>query len=99
MGSDLSEYIKKANAFLDNISVDHLKRGAQIAGILFAVVFIQILIKISLNTVSLLPLVPELLELLGLIISLNWGWQNLATKEKRSALPERINSIKEKFFS
>ena len=53
-------------------------RIGKAAGILIAVIVAQILIKGVLDTINLLPVVPGLLELLGLVVVGSWSWTTCA---------------------
>jgi hypothetical protein len=68
------------------------------AGILLAVIVAQILIKGVLDTINLLPIVPGLLELLGLVVVGKWSWDNLTTSEKRAAVVEKAQTLKKEYL-
>jgi hypothetical protein len=57
-----------------------------------------VLIKGVLDTINLLPIVPGLLELLGLVIVGNWGWKNLTTSEKRDDVIARLQGLKKEYL-
>ncbi|MEC9453204.1 MAG: CAAD domain-containing protein, partial [Cyanobacteriota bacterium] len=50
------------------------------------------------DTINLLPIVPGLLELLGVVMVGQWSWQNLTTSEKRSALSERVQKLRKEYL-
>jgi hypothetical protein len=58
----------------------------------------QILIKGVLDTINLLPIVPGLLELLGLVVVGRWSWDNLTTGEKRSAVVSRLQHLRQEYL-
>lgn len=58
----------------------------------------QILIKGVLDTINLLPIVPGLLELLGLVVVGTWSWNNLTTSEKRSAVVNQIQTLRKEYL-
>ena len=58
----------------------------------------QILIKGILDTINLLPVVPGLLELLGVIVVGQWSWKNLTTSDKRSALVSRVQGLRKEYL-
>jgi hypothetical protein len=58
----------------------------------------QILIKGVLDTINLLPVVPGLLELLGLVVVGNWSWQNLTTSEKRGAVVSKLQNLRQEYL-
>ena len=86
--------VGKVNETLDQVDWSQIGKYGKIAGILLAVIFAQVLIKGVLDTINLLPIVPGLLELLGLVIVGNWGWKNLTTSEKRDEVIARLQGLK-----
>ena len=60
-----SEVLGKVNDTLDQVDWNQMGRIGKIVGIFAAVIVAQILIKGILDTINLLPVVPGLLELLG----------------------------------
>jgi hypothetical protein len=56
------------------------------------------LIKGVLDTINLLPVVPGLLELLGLVVVGNWSWSNLRTSSKREELVQKINKVRQEYL-
>ena len=68
------------------------------AGILIAVIVAQILIKGVLDTINLLPVVPGLLELLGLVVVGSWSWNNLRTSTKREELVQSITKLRQEYL-
>ena len=60
------EVVGKINDTLDQVDWNQMGRIGKIVGIFAAVIVAQILIKGILDTINLLPVVPGLLELLGL---------------------------------
>ncbi len=63
-----SEVIGKVNETLDKVDWSQAGRIGKATGVLLAVIVAQILIKGVLDTINLLPIVPGLLELLGLVV-------------------------------
>ena len=63
-----AEVLGKVNSTLDGVDWNQMGRVGKAAGILIAVIVAQILIKGVLDTINLLPVVPGLLELLGLVV-------------------------------
>ena len=93
-----SQVVGKVNETLDQVDWSQIGKLGKIAGILLAVIFAQVLIKGVLDTINLLPIIPGLLELLGLVVVGTWGWENLTTSEKRDAVIERIQGIKKEYL-
>ena len=58
----------------------------------------QILIKGILDTINLLPVVPGLLELLGVVVVGQWSWKNLTTSDKRSAFLSRVQALRNEYL-
>jgi CAAD domains of cyanobacterial aminoacyl-tRNA synthetase len=92
------EVIGKVNETLSHVDWSQLGKVSKAVGILLAVIIAQILIKGVLDTINLLPIVPGLLELLGLVVVGNWGWNNLTTSEKRSELMARVDHLKKEYL-
>jgi hypothetical protein len=92
------EVVGKVNETLDQLDWSQLGKFGKAAGILLAVIIAQILIKGVLDTINLLPIVPGLLELLGLVVVGNWAWHNLTTSEKRSELMSRLDHLKKEYL-
>ncbi|MEB3307043.1 MAG: CAAD domain-containing protein [Cyanobacteriota bacterium] len=93
-----SEVIGKLNQTLDQVDWNQMGRIGKATGIIVAVIVAQILIKGVLDTINLLPVVPGLLELLGLIVVGQWGWRNLTTSDKRHALVTRIQTLRQEYL-
>jgi hypothetical protein len=92
------EVVGKVNETLDQVDWSQLGKFGKAAGIILAVIIAQILIKGVLDTINLLPIVPGLLELLGLVVVGNWAWNNLTTSEKRSELVSRVDHLKKEYL-
>ena len=92
------EVIGKVNETLDKVDWSQMGKVGKAAGILLAVIVAQILIKGVLDTINLLPIVPGLLELLGLVVVGKWSWDNLTTSEKRSAVVDKVQTIKKEYL-
>jgi hypothetical protein len=90
--------VGKVNETLDQVDWSQVGKLGKIAGILLAVIFAQVLIKGVLDTINLLPIVPGLLELLGLVIVGNWVWKNLTTSEKRDDVIARLQGLKKEYL-
>jgi hypothetical protein len=101
-GADFSERYRdvlgKVNETLDRVDWNQVSRIGKAAGVILAVIVAQILIKGVLDTINLLPVVPGLLELLGLVVVGRWSWHNLATSEKRAALTGRIQHLRREYL-
>lgn len=92
------QVVGKVNETLDKVDWSQLGKFGKAAGILLAVIIAQILIKGVLDTINLLPIVPGLLELLGLVVVGNWAWQNLTTSEKRTELMTKMDHLKKEYI-
>ena len=93
-----SDVLGKVNETLDQVDWNQMGRISKIVGIFAAVIIIQILIKGILDTINLLPIIPGLLELLGVVVVGQWGWKNLATSEKRTSLIQRIQTLRQEYL-
>ena len=94
-----SEVIGKVNETLDKVDWSQVGRIGKASGVLLAVIVAQILIKGVLDTINLLPIVPGLLELLGLVVVGSWSWHNLTTGEKRSAVMAKLQTLRKEYLS
>ena len=86
------------NQTLDQVDWNQMGRIGKATGIIVAVIVAQILIKGVLDTINLLPIVPGLLELLGLIVVGQWSWNNLTTSEKRRGVVTRIQNLRQEYL-
>ncbi|MEB3266785.1 MAG: CAAD domain-containing protein [Cyanobacteriota bacterium] len=93
-----ADVVGRINQVLDQVDWSQAGRLGKAFGVIVAVIVAQILIKGVLDTINLLPVVPGLLELLGLVIVGKWGWDNLTTSEKRSALTTRIQALRQEYL-
>ena len=93
-----SEAVGKVNETLNKLDWSQMGRIGKVLGIFSAVIVAQILIKGVMDTINLLPIVPGLLELLGVVMVGQWSWQNLTTSEKRSALSERVQNLRKEYL-
>lgn len=93
-----SEIIGKVNQTLDQVDWNQMGRIGKATGVILAVIVAQILIKGVLDTINLLPIVPGLLELLGLVVVGQWSWNNLTTSDKRSAVVTRIQNLRKEYL-
>jgi hypothetical protein len=92
------EILGKINESLDKVDWNQAGRIGKAAGVILAVIVAQILIKGVLDTINLLPIIPGLLELLGLVVVGTWSWQNLTTSEKRSAVVAQIQNLRQEYL-
>ena len=93
-----SEVLGKVNETLDQVDWNQMGRIGKIVGIFAAVIVAQVLIKGILDTINLLPIVPGLLELLGVVVVGQWSWKNLTTSEKRTALVQRVQTLRQEYL-
>ena len=68
------------------------------AGIITVVIVAQVIIKGVIDTINLLPVLPGLLELLGVVVVGQWSWENLSTSEKRGAVFERVQNLRKEYL-
>ena len=92
------DILGKVNETLDKVDWGQAGRIGKVVGIFAAVIVAQIMIKGILDTINLLPVVPGLLELLGVVVVGQWSWKNLTTSEKRSALVTRIQTLRKEYL-
>ena len=96
--SRYGEILTKVNQTLEQVDWNQAGKAGKALGILLAVIVAQILIKGVLDTINLLPVVPGLLELLGLVVVGTWSWKNLTTSEKRSVVLERVRTLRQEYL-
>ncbi|WP_094555087.1 CAAD domain-containing protein [Synechococcus sp. 1G10] len=92
------EILSKVNQTLDQVDWSQISRIGKGVGVLLAVIVAQVLIKGVLDTINLLPVVPGLLELLGLVVVGQWSWKNLSTSEKRSGVVSRFQTLRQEYL-
>jgi hypothetical protein len=90
--------LSKVNETLDQVDWGQMGRIGKGVGVLVVVIVAQVLIKGVLDTINLLPVVPGLLELLGLVVVGQWSWQNLTTSDKRSAVITKVQTLRKEYL-
>lgn len=93
-----AEILGTINATLDQVDWSQMGRIGKAVGVLVVVIVAQILIKGVLDTINLLPVVPGLLELLGLVVVGQWSWANLTTSEKRAAVMSKLQHLRQDYL-
>ncbi len=92
------EVMGKVNEALNQVDWSQMGRYGKALGIIALVIIAQVIIKGVLDTINLLPVIPGLLELLGVVVVGQWSWQNLITSEKRNALFERVQTLRKEYL-
>lgn len=92
------EAIGKINASLDKVDWEKAGRIGMFAGILLVLSLALVLVNSVLATIHLIPVVPGLLELLGLVVTGQWCYRNLYTKDKRQALGEKFHNLRKEYL-
>ena len=93
-----SDVLGKVNTALDQVDWDQMGKLGKATGIVVAVCVVQILIKGVLDTINLMPILPGLLELLGLVVVGQWSWNNLTTSDKRQAVVAKLQSLRQEYL-
>lgn len=93
-----SDILTKVNGTLDQVDWSQMGRIGKASGVILAVIVAQILIKGVLDAINLLPVVPGLLELLGLVVVGQWSWHNLTTSEKRGAVVAKAQNLRKEYL-
>jgi len=93
-----TQVMGRINDTLDTVDWGVVGKVGKASAILLAVIVDQILIKGVLDTINLLPVVPGLLELLGLVVVGQWSWHNLTTGEKRSAVISKLQTLRSEYL-
>lgn len=92
------EAIGKINASLDKVDWEKAGRIGMVAGILLVLSLALVLVNSVLATIHLIPVVPGLLELLGLVVTAQWCYRNLYTKDKRQALGGKLHNLRKEYL-
>ena len=92
------EVMNKVNETLSKIDWTQMGKYGKAAGIIAVVVLAQVLIKIVIDTINFFPILPGLLELLGVVVLCQWSLQNLTTSEKRSAVIEKVQTLRQEYL-
>ena len=93
-----NDFMSQANEVLGKVDWSQMGKYGKAAGILAVVIIAQIVIKVVVDTVNFFPILPGLLELLGIIVVGQWSWQNLTTSEKRNAVLEKVQNIRKEYI-
>ncbi len=93
-----SDVMGKINETLGTIDWTQMGKYGKAAGIIAVVVIAQIIIKVVIDTINFFPILPGLLELLGLVVVGQWSWQNLRTSENREVVLEKIQNLKKTYL-
>ena len=86
------------NQALGKIDWSQMGKYGKALGIIAVVIVAQVIIKVVIDTINFFPVVPGLLELLGVVVLGQWSWQNLSTSEKRNAVFERVQSLRKEYL-
>ena len=93
-----SDVMGKVNETLGNVDWTQMGKYGKAAGIVAVVVIAQIIIKVVIDTINFFPILPGLLELLGVIVVGQWSWQNLRTSENRDAVLDKLQNLKKTYL-
>ncbi|ABX09618.1 CAAD domain-containing protein [Prochlorococcus marinus] len=93
-----SDAMGKANEILGKVDWSQMGKYGKAAGIIAVVIVAQIIIKVVIDTINFFPILPGLLELLGVVVVGQWGWQNLTTSEKRTAVVDKVQDLRKEYL-
>ena len=93
-----SDVMGKINETLGKVDWTQMGKYGKAAGIIAVVVIAQIIMKVVIDTINFFPIIPGLLELLGVIVVGQWSWQNLRTSENRDAVLDKLQSLKKTYL-
>ena len=93
-----NDVMGKVNETLNRADWSQMGKYGKAVGIIAVVIIAQVIIKGVIDTINLLPVLPGLLELLGVVILGQWSWQNLTTSEKRNAVVERVQNLRKEYL-
>ena len=86
------------NETLGKIDWSQMGKYGKAVGIVAVVIVAQVIIKVVIDTINFFPLLPGLLELLGVVVLGQWSWQNLTTSDKRNAVFERVQNLRKEYL-
>ena len=86
------------NQTLGKIDWSQMGKYGKAIGIIAVVIVAQVIIKVVIDTINFFPVVPGLLELLGVVVLGQWSWQNLSTSEKRNTVFERVQNLRKEYL-
>ena len=92
------EAVGKINASLEKVDWEKAGRIGTVAGTILVLSLALVLVNSVLATIHLIPVMPGLLELLGLVVAGQWCYRNLYTKEKRQAFGERLHNLRKEYL-
>ena len=93
-----NEVMGTINETLGKIDWSQMGKYGKALGIIAVVIVAQVIIKVVIDTINFFPVVPGLLELLGVVVLGQWSWQNLSTSDKRNAVFERIQNLRKEYL-
>ncbi len=93
-----NQLMRTVNETLSKIDWTQMGKYGKAAGIITVVIIAQVIIKGVIDTINLLPVIPGLLELLGLVVVGQWSWKNLTTSDKRNAVIEKVQTLRKEYL-
>ncbi len=93
-----NEVMATINETLGKIDWSQMGKYGKALGIIAVVIVAQVIIKVVIETINFFPVVPGLLELLGVVVLGQWSWQNLSTSDKRNAVFERVQNLRKEYL-
>ncbi len=93
-----NDFMSQANDLLSKVDWTQMGKYGKAAGIIAVVIIAQIVIKVVVDTINFFPILPGLLELLGIVVVGQWSWQNLTTSEKRTAVFDKVQNLKKEYL-
>ena len=94
----VSEVMAKLNETLGKVDWSQMGKYGKALGIIAIVIVAQVIIKVVIDTINFFPILPGLLELLGVVVLGQWSWQNLTTSDKRNAVFERVQNLRKEYL-
>jgi len=93
-----TEVMETINQTLGKIDWSQMGKYGKALGIIAVVIVAQVIIKVVIDTINFFPVVPGLLELLGVVVLGQWSWQNLSTSDKRNSVFERVQTLRKEYL-
>tara|TARA_B100000700_G_C14859537_1_gene767960 strand:+ start:683 stop:1072 length:390 start_codon:yes stop_codon:yes gene_type:complete len=94
----VGDVMGKVNDTLGKVDWSQMGKYGKAVGIIAIVIVAQVVIKVVIDTINFFPIVPGLLELLGVVVLGQWSWQNLTTSDKRNELVDRVQNLRKEYL-
>jgi len=94
----VGDLMAQINQALGKVDWSQMGKYGKALGIVAVVIIAQVIIKVVIDTINFFPLLPGLLELLGVVVLAQWSWQNLTTSDKRNAVVDKVQNLRKEYL-